>query len=38
MKSKSDIKQLRSFGLMVGGVFAAMGLWPVLFRGDDPRL
>ncbi len=38
MKSKSDIKQLRSFGLMVGGVFAAMSLWPVLFRGDDPRL
>ena len=38
MKSKSDIKQLRSFGLMVGAIFAAMGLWPVLFRGDDPRL
>ena len=38
MNSKSDIKQLRNFGLMVGGIFAAMGLWPVLFRGDDPRL
>ncbi len=38
MKSKGDIKQLRNFGLMVGGIFAAMGLWPVLFRGDDPRL
>ena len=38
IKSKSDIKQLRSFGLIVGGVFAAMSLWPVLFRGDDPRL
>ncbi len=38
MKSKSDIKQLRNFGLMVGGIFAAMGLWPVLFRSDDPRL
>ena len=38
MKSKSDIKQLRSFGLMVGGIFAAIGLWPAVFRGDDPRL
>ncbi len=38
MNSKSDIKQLRNFGLMVGGIFAAMGLWPVLFRSDDPRL
>jgi O-antigen/teichoic acid export membrane protein len=38
MKSKSDIKQLRSFGLMVGGIIAAIGLWPAVFRGDDPRL
>jgi len=35
---KSDVKQLRSFGLMVGGIFAVIGLWPVLFRGEDPRL
>ena len=38
MKSKSDIKQLRNFGLVVGAIFAAMGLWPALSRGDDPRL
>ena len=38
MKSKSDIKQLRNFGLVVGVIFAAMGLWPALSRGDDPRL
>ena len=35
---KSDVKQLRSVGLMVGGIFAVIGLWPVLFRNDDPRL
>jgi len=35
---KSDVKQLRSFGFMVGGIFAVIGLWPVLFRNDDPRL
>jgi len=38
MKNKSDIKQLRNFGLMVAGIFAAIGLWPALIRGDDPRL
>jgi len=38
MKSKSDIKQLRNFGLMVGGIFAAIALWPAVFRGDEPRL
>ena len=30
-------KQLRSFGLMVGGVFALIGLWPVLLYQADPR-
>jgi saxitoxin biosynthesis operon SxtJ-like protein len=34
----SQIKQLRSFGLTVGGVFLALGVWPVLWRDDDPRL
>ncbi len=32
------IKQLRSFGLMVGGIFVLIGLWPALLRGEDPRL
>jgi len=38
MKSKGDIKQFRSFGLMVGGIFVLIGLWPALFRGEDLRL
>ena len=36
--SDSDKKALRSFGLTVGGVFAAIALWPVLIRGGDPRI
>lgn len=31
-------KQLRSFGLMVGGIFALIGVWPALWRGQPPRL
>lgn len=31
-------KELRQFGLLVGGVFAVIGLWPLLFRGEPPRL
>jgi hypothetical protein len=31
-------KQLRSFGLLVGGIFAIIGLWPTILRGDSPRL
>ena len=31
-------KQLRSFGLIVGGIFAGIGLWPVVLRGTPPRL
>jgi hypothetical protein len=34
---QTDTKQLRSFGLTVGGIFAVIGLWPVLFRAKDPR-
>jgi hypothetical protein len=30
-------KQLRSFGLMVGGIFALLGIWPMVFRSQDPR-
>ncbi len=32
------MKDLRQFGLLVGGVFAVIGVWPVLFRGETPRL
>jgi hypothetical protein len=31
-------QRLRSFGLTVGGIFALIGLWPVLWRGQPPRL
>ena len=31
-------KDLRQFGLLVGGVFAVIGLWPLVFRNESPRL
>jgi len=30
-------QQLRSFGLIVGGIFAVIGLWPALIRGMEAR-
>lgn len=30
-------KELRHFGLLVGGVFSVIGLWPIVFRSDSPR-
>ncbi|MBD0315423.1 MAG: hypothetical protein ICV75_01920 [Nitrospiraceae bacterium] len=38
MNERLKIKQLRSFGLTVGGVFLAIGLWPVLWSGAEPRV
>ena len=37
MQRDTDKKQLRSFGLTVGGIFAVIGLWPVGFHSGDPR-
>ena len=37
MQNEITTKQLRSFGIIVGGIFAALGFWPVVFRGEDPR-
>jgi hypothetical protein len=31
-------KQLRSFGLIVGGVFGLIGVWPLAYRGEPLRL
>jgi hypothetical protein len=31
-------RQLRDFGLLVGGIFGAIGLWPLLWRQQSPRL
>lgn len=36
MKTHNDIKQLRNFGLMVGGIFVAIGSLPIWF-GQGPR-
>lgn len=33
-----EFKQLRAFGLMVGGIFVCIGLWPMLRRGEDLRM
>jgi len=38
MTPEGDRKQLRSFGLLVGGIFAAIGLAPAIGRGGSPRL
>ena len=34
----SDVRSLRSFGFLVGGVFLLLGVWPVAVRREDPRL
>jgi Saxitoxin biosynthesis operon protein SxtJ len=34
----AEKKQLRSFGLTVGAVFALIALWPVVIRGGDLRV
>jgi len=31
-------KQLRSFGFILAGGFLVIGLWPIVFRHQDPRL
>jgi len=39
-KSKLDVTkaQLRSFGLIVGGIFLLIGIWPAVWRGADLRV
>lgn len=38
MQQAASIKELRSFGLLVGGVFSVIGLWPMMIHGASPRL
>jgi Saxitoxin biosynthesis operon protein SxtJ len=38
LQEKVTKKQLRQFGLLVGGVFTVIGLWPMVLRGQNPRL
>jgi hypothetical protein len=38
MQPQSQTKELQSFGLIVGGIFSVIGLWPVVFRSENPRV
>ena len=38
MAAQTDRAQLRNFGLIVGGIFGAIGLWPAIIRGGNVRL
>ena len=38
MPEEANPKQLRSFGFLVGGIFALIALWPLVWRGDGLRL
>jgi hypothetical protein len=38
MNLRPATKDLRQFGLTVGGIFSLIGLWPVVIRNEDPRL
>ena len=37
MRNQIASKQLRSFGLTVGGIFALIGVWPFVIHSADPR-
>jgi Saxitoxin biosynthesis operon protein SxtJ len=37
MPNQTDKKQLRSFGLTVGGIFAGIGVWPLMIHSAEPR-
>jgi hypothetical protein len=37
MSSDKEAKELRRFGVVVGGIFAVIAIFPLLFRGDKPR-
>jgi polyferredoxin len=38
MNHEVEVKELRNFGLMVGGIFLVIGLWPMVWRGEGIRL
>lgn len=37
MADQQQKNELRSFGLIVGGVFLLIGLWPLVWRGSEMR-
>lgn len=36
--AQREQKELRTFGLLVGGIFTVIGLWPVVFGDGAPRI
>jgi Saxitoxin biosynthesis operon protein SxtJ len=38
MAPANDVRQLRHFGYLVGGIFGLIGLWPLVWRQQEPRL
>lgn len=38
MSGTNDVRQLRHFGFLVGGIFGVIGLWPMVWRHQNPRL
>jgi hypothetical protein len=38
MSRTNERRQLRDFGLIVGGIFGAIGLWPLVWRQEDLRV
>ena len=38
MQNSDDTSRLRAFGLIVGGICAGIGLWPILWRHATSRL
>lgn len=38
MVARANRTELRNFGLIVGGIFAAIAVWPAIFRGGDVRV
>jgi Saxitoxin biosynthesis operon protein SxtJ len=37
MKDEVTNSQLRFFALIVGGIFALLGFWPLIIHGENPR-
>jgi hypothetical protein len=37
MSQLVELNEIRKFGLIVGGVFSLIGVWPYFLRGEDPR-
>jgi hypothetical protein len=36
-RTQASARQLRQFGFLVGGIFGAIGLWPMVWRHQSPR-